>query len=245
MPVNPIRSAVIAAFGLLLMTGGGLAEEAVAVPQLPPPTLGPQSDTSAALADTAVRLADGLRGCIARRDVADRLRCYDELSSSLPLSGTGAGAREQARRGGWVVENLRDGTPVVGLSAVSVDSDADDDAWRRSHVFLFARCTRGETELYFALGGQIAQRAGDPVAVALRLDGVQGPVETWIASTNATAVGLWRNDRSVKLLQRLFQVRRLSVRINLPKDRALFAQFDLLGMLESMSSIRGSCKEAW
>lgn len=237
------RPAVIAAFCLCL--AGGDAGAQAPTPQLPPPTFGTQRDGGPDVADTAARLADGMRGCAVRTDVAERLHCFDDLSHTLPMAGSSEAAREQARRGGWVQETRRDGTPVVGLSAVTVDSDADGDAWRHSHVFLFVRCVRGETDIYFALADQVTERAGDPVGVALRYDGDQGPVETWISSVNSTAVGLWGNDRAERMVGRLLRVRRLAVRINLPKDRALFAQFDLQGMTESLAPLRSACRAGW
>jgi type VI secretion system protein VasI len=182
-----------------------------------------------------------LRECARISVRLDRLRCFDEVVSSLPRDSAGSESSEAAdwRAGGsgdWVVDesvNPLDDTPmvVVSLKAASGAAKSGEAAE------LVLRCLSARTEVYLNWNAPLGR---DGAAVTTRVGAEPALTRRWGLSTDARETFYPADD--IAFIRQLAAVDRLVAQAVPAGEDPIVAVFQLRGLEVALTPLRAACK---
>lgn len=240
--------AFVAALFLFIPLSAGAAN--ATEPSLPPPTMNNTPAQSQPLGEyqsegvvAAARLADAFKTCRVKRNVADRVVCFDALGTLVDAISAPPQV-SSVNRGGWLVTmpTDRDGVRSVVASIDAFDVTTDDDFIQKDkRSSLFVRCRAGQTSAYFVFPRQMSGPQTHEMPVTISYDDSE-ELDVLIPSLEGNALGFWTSARSTEFTLHLLQIRKLSLRVPFGDGHFVRVSFDTVGSQDALAQLRTACR---
>lgn len=176
----------------------------------------------------------GLEKCAQMSNPAQRLSCFDELTSDRGLSHTNE--LSQSVESKWETDIEVDPLTDKNIYLATLEADSGPSRFDLK-PWLTIRCRDDKTELYIVWVEYLGSR---DVSAMYRLDQEPAQTGTWHISTNGRAAFF---PRPVPFLKELIATESTSfvVRITPYREAPATAIFDVSGAAEALADIRKGC----
>jgi len=187
-----------------------------------------------------------IRACSAESDSVKRLACFDDVAQQL-----NGKADEVVRNAlgnpatptNWIQQidqSKIDESVGVMLATRALSSFA---AKFKTHTpLLVLRCLESTTSLYIDFDGAFVADTGGFGDVTVRMDKAKATTLSMAASTDNTALGLWRGTRSIPVIKQMLGRERMVVRAVPYSESPATFEFDISGLDKAIEPLQKACK---
>lgn len=130
-----------------------------------------------------------------------------------------------------------DGSPSVGLLLVS-DDEISTGIGTMTRPYLYLRCRENVTSVHIGANWFL----DDNVPVTFRLDKEKPVSQSWSASTDRKAAGLWDGSRAIPFIKSLLGRETLLVRVTPFREGPKEMAFNITGAEAAIEPLRKACR---
>ena len=167
------------------------------------------------------------------QNISERLACYDMLYKP---------SVDASKKGNWVL--TQEVSKIDDSINVFVMILSENDVIKRfggsAPVTFLMRCMENTTSIYFSMDNFLSDIQSYGV-ITIRLDDQRAFDKRFVASTDNSALGLWRGGAAIPFLKQLKGKKRLIARITPFNESSVTAEFNIDGIDEYIDAIGKQC----
>lgn len=134
----------------------------------------------------------------------------------------------------------------MGVGSAGIASDlttSTAEGMENVQASVFVKCKGGQLQSYITYGIRVVPMDTQLADVTIRVDDTDTPLGTpkWKPSQSGRAVGLWTTMDSGEFIRRLMTAKRLKIRLDMPDDKVLLANFETSGADTALTPVMATC----